>query len=41
MKWCRIETPNGPSFGVVDNESVELVDGTLFNNFAKMGKTIS
>ena len=39
MKWCRIETAEGPSFGVVEGETVALVDGTPFDGFNRTGRT--
>jgi 2-keto-4-pentenoate hydratase/2-oxohepta-3-ene-1,7-dioic acid hydratase in catechol pathway len=35
MKWCRIETPNGPRFGLVEGERVTVVEGTPFDRFTK------
>lgn len=40
MKWCRVETPEGPRFGVVEGETVALIDGTPFGRFARTGKTV-
>lgn len=34
MKWCRIETPDGSSYGVVEGETVTLVEGTPFDQYA-------
>ena len=30
MRWCRIETPAGPSFGIVRDDRVEIVQGSPF-----------
>jgi len=40
MKWCRIETPDGPRFGMVEGETVALVEGTPFGRFEPTGKTV-
>ena len=40
MKWCRIETPDGPSFGMVVDESVVLVEGTPFGHITPTGVTV-
>ena len=41
MKWCRVQTPEGPSFAQVEGETVALVEGTPFGDFAATGKTVS
>ncbi|MGH6771476.1 MAG: fumarylacetoacetate hydrolase family protein [Xanthobacteraceae bacterium] len=40
MKWCRVETPEGPRFGLVEGETVGLVEGTPFDRFSRTGKTL-
>ncbi len=40
MKWCRVQTPDGPSFGVVEGETVALGEGTPFDGFTRTGKTL-
>ena len=35
--WCRLETPGGPSFGLVEGERVELVEGSPFASFTRTG----
>lgn len=40
MKWCRVLTPEGPRFGMVEGEAVALVKGTPFDRFAKTGETL-
>ena len=40
MKWCRVRTPDGPRFGMVEGETIALVDGTPFDGAAKTGKTL-
>ena len=41
MKWCRIGTPDGPSFGLAEGERIAIVDGTPFDRWTKTGKTIA
>jgi 2-keto-4-pentenoate hydratase/2-oxohepta-3-ene-1,7-dioic acid hydratase in catechol pathway len=41
MKWCRVETLDGPRFGLVEGEAISIVEGTPFGQFAKTGRTIS
>jgi 2-keto-4-pentenoate hydratase/2-oxohepta-3-ene-1,7-dioic acid hydratase in catechol pathway len=38
MKWCRVQTSEGPRFGVVEDEMIALVDGTPFDGFARTGR---
>jgi 2-keto-4-pentenoate hydratase/2-oxohepta-3-ene-1,7-dioic acid hydratase in catechol pathway len=40
MKWCRVETSDGPSFGLVEGDTIALVDGTPFGRPSKTGKTL-
>jgi 2-keto-4-pentenoate hydratase/2-oxohepta-3-ene-1,7-dioic acid hydratase in catechol pathway len=40
MKWCRVRTPVGPRFGMVEGETIALIDGTPFDGAAKTGKTL-
>ena len=40
MKWCRVRTPEGPRFGMVEGETIALIDGTPFDGAAKTGKTL-
>lgn len=40
MKWCRVETPGGPSFGLVEGETVSLIGGAPFDGFTKTGQTL-
>lgn len=40
MKWCRIQTPEGPRFGMVEGETIVLVDGTPFDGVARTGQTL-
>jgi 2-keto-4-pentenoate hydratase/2-oxohepta-3-ene-1,7-dioic acid hydratase in catechol pathway len=41
MKWCRVQTPDGPRYGVVEDETVALVEGSPFNRFERTGKTVA
>lgn len=41
MKWCRVRTPQGPRFGVVEDETVSLIDATPFDRFTRTGVTLS
>ena len=40
MKWCRIQTPEGPSFGVAEDETIALVKGSPFGEHTRTGKTV-
>lgn len=40
MKWCRVETPEGPSFGMVADESIVLVEGSPFGSVTPTGTTV-
>ena len=40
MKWCRVETADGPRFGVVEGETVALGDGTPFEGFTRSDETV-
>lgn len=40
MKWCRVQTSDGPRFGAVEGETVALIDGTPFERHARTGKTL-
>ena len=36
--WCRLETPAGPSFGLVEGERIALVEGSPFTSFTRTGQ---
>ena len=38
VKWCRLETPEGPSFGLVEGDRIELVQGSPFATFTRSGR---
>jgi len=38
VKWCRLETPEGPSFGLVEGDRIELVEGSPFATFTRSGR---
>jgi 2-keto-4-pentenoate hydratase/2-oxohepta-3-ene-1,7-dioic acid hydratase in catechol pathway len=40
MKWCRVQTPDGPRFGIVEAETITIVEGTPFDRFVKSSKTV-
>ena len=40
MRWCRVQTPEGPSFGMVADGSIVLVEGTPFGNVTPTGETL-
>ncbi len=40
MRWCRIDTDNGPAHGLVEDAGISLVDGTPFGAWRKTGKTV-
>jgi 2-keto-4-pentenoate hydratase/2-oxohepta-3-ene-1,7-dioic acid hydratase in catechol pathway len=40
MKWCRVETSDGPSFGLVEDQTIAIVEGTPFGRFSRTGKTL-
>ena len=37
--WCRLETPAGPSFGLVEGERIQIVEGSPFATFRKTGQS--
>ena len=41
MKWCRVQTPDGPRFGVVEGETVALMEGSLFDRSDRTGETVA
>jgi 2-keto-4-pentenoate hydratase/2-oxohepta-3-ene-1,7-dioic acid hydratase in catechol pathway len=41
MKWCRIETSDGPHFGMLEGETIAIIEGTPFGRFTKSGKSVS
>jgi len=41
MKWCRIDTPDGPRFGMVEGETVAIVDGSPFGRFERTGENVA
>ena len=40
MKWCRIETDTGPSFGIIEGGVIALVTGSPFASWQKAGRQI-
>jgi 2-keto-4-pentenoate hydratase/2-oxohepta-3-ene-1,7-dioic acid hydratase in catechol pathway len=40
MKWCRVRTPDGPQFGLVEGQTIALVDRSPFEQLAKTGQTV-
>jgi 2-keto-4-pentenoate hydratase/2-oxohepta-3-ene-1,7-dioic acid hydratase in catechol pathway len=40
MKWCRVQTPDGPRFGLIEGETISIIEGTPFGRHAKSGKTL-
>jgi len=40
MKWCRVRTSDGPRFGVIEGETIALVDGSPFDGAARTGTTL-
>ena len=36
--WCRLETPGGHSFGLVEGERIEFVEGSPFASFTRTGR---
>ena len=40
MKWCRVQTPDGPSFGIVEEGTIALGSGSPFERFVRSGKTV-
>jgi len=40
MKWCRVQTPEGPRFGTVEGETVSLREGSPFGPSGSTGKTL-
>src|SRR3954449_11544218 len=40
MKWCRVEMQAGPSYGIVRDSSIELVEGSPFETWRKSGQSM-
>ena len=40
MRWCRVETSAGPSFGVVHEDAVEVVEGSPFAQWKSTSERI-
>jgi 2-keto-4-pentenoate hydratase/2-oxohepta-3-ene-1,7-dioic acid hydratase in catechol pathway len=38
MRWCRFETEDGPSFGLIEADTIVQVDGSPFSEFKRMRK---
>ena len=39
-RWCRVQTPDGPRYGLVEGDSIALGDGSPFERFTKSGKSL-
>ncbi len=39
MKWCRFDTGNGPSYGIIEGDTVVQVEGTPFGDYSKTERT--
>jgi 2-keto-4-pentenoate hydratase/2-oxohepta-3-ene-1,7-dioic acid hydratase in catechol pathway len=39
MKWCRFQTGDKPSYGIIEGETVIQVDGSPFDSYTKSAKT--
>lgn len=40
MKWCRFETPVGPSYGIIDDDVVSKVNGSPFGGYERTSATV-
>jgi 2-keto-4-pentenoate hydratase/2-oxohepta-3-ene-1,7-dioic acid hydratase in catechol pathway len=40
VKWCRFETPDGPSFGIVEDDVIMKVAGTPFDGYEHTSVTV-
>lgn len=40
MRWCRVQTPCGPSFGLVTEDVIELVQGSPFGEWARTSERV-
>jgi 2-keto-4-pentenoate hydratase/2-oxohepta-3-ene-1,7-dioic acid hydratase in catechol pathway len=38
MKWCRLRTESGPSFGIVEGDLIEIVNGTPFEKYERTSR---
>lgn len=38
MKWCRFQTDNGPSYGIIEGDDVAAVSGSPFADYARTGE---
>jgi len=41
MRWCRFESKNGPSFGIIEGDQIVPVSGSPFKEFKKTNSKIS
>ena len=40
MKWCRVETTSGPSYGLVEDQTIALVEGSPFGEWKRTGAQV-
>ena len=40
MRWVRVKTQNGPSYGIINNDIISLVRGNLFETIELTGEEI-
>jgi len=40
MRWVRVKTQNGPSYGIINNDIISLVRGSLFETIELTGEEI-
>ena len=41
MRWVRVKTENGPSYGIIDGDIVSLVKNCLFDDIEFTGENIN
>ena len=41
MRWARIETADGPRYGIVEGDSIAMVEGSPFGDHAPTGDRIA
>lgn len=40
MNWCRVQTETGPSFGLIEDDVIALIEGSPFATWRRTGATL-
>lgn len=41
MRWCRFQSRSGPTFGIIEGDSIVPVSGTPFGEYSRRGSKVS